>query len=272
MASQVCTFFSMSLLLFLTYAHYVNGGGPQFSYLGPSGPKRWGSLSPTYSTCSNGKFQSPVNIIKSKCVPGRHLKPLDIEYHVAVNATLVDNLFNVAMNYDGNAGVFRLNGKNYSLVQMHWHSPSEHHLDGVRYDVELHLVHKSVDGEVSVIAVLYHYGHPDPLLSKIQTKLAQLGKMVHKSSHEQAQIVIGTITTKQIRKHSRKYYRYVGSFSTPPCTQGVIWNILGKVRSISREQVSALKEPLIFGCKSNSRPVQPLNGRKIEMFDDEMSH
>ncbi|XP_071696820.1 alpha carbonic anhydrase 1, chloroplastic-like isoform X2 [Rutidosis leptorrhynchoides] len=222
MASQVCTFFSMSLLLFLTYAHYVNGGGPQFSYLGPSGPKRWGSLSPTYSTCSNG--------------------------------------------------VFRLNGKNYSLVQMHWHSPSEHHLDGVRYDVELHLVHKSVDGEVSVIAVLYHYGHPDPLLSKIQTKLAQLGKMVHKSSHEQAQIVIGTITTKQIRKHSRKYYRYVGSFSTPPCTQGVIWNILGKVRSISREQVSALKEPLIFGCKSNSRPVQPLNGRKIEMFDDEMSH
>ncbi|XP_071719947.1 alpha carbonic anhydrase 1, chloroplastic-like isoform X2 [Rutidosis leptorrhynchoides] len=240
--------------------------------MGPSGPQRWGSLSPTYSACSNGKFQSPVNIIKSKCVSGRHLKQLDIEYHVAVNATLVDNLFNVAMNYDGNAGIFRLNGKNYSLVQMHWHSPSEHHLGGVRYDAELHLVHKSVDGEVSVIGVLYRYGHPDPLLSKIQTKLAQLQKMVHSSSHEQTQIAIGTITTHEIRKHTRKYYRYVGSFSTPPCTEGVIWNILGKVRSISREQVAALKAPLIIGCKSNSRPVQPLNGRKIEMFNDEMSH
>ncbi|KAD3068283.1 hypothetical protein R6Q59_017633 [Mikania micrantha] len=273
MATQVASFFSMALIFLLgTCASIVNGGGPQFSYLGPSGPQKWGNLSPTYSACSNGKFQSPVNIVKSKCVTGRHLKPLDIEYNVAVNATLVDNLFNVAMKYDENAGVFRLNGKNYSLIQMHWHSPSEHHLDGLQYDAELHLVHKAVDDEISVIAILYRYGHPDPLLSKIQSKLAQLMKVVHSSSHEQPQIPIGTITTKQIRKHTRKYYRYVGSFSTPPCTEGVIWNILGKVRSISRDQVNALKAPLIFGCKSNSRPVQPLHGRHIELYDDEMNH
>ncbi|GJS96524.1 alpha carbonic anhydrase 1, chloroplastic [Tanacetum coccineum] len=138
-------------------------------------------------------------------------------------------------------------------------------------DAELHLVHKAVDGEVAVIAVLYHYGHPDPLLSKIQSKLAQLNA-VHISSNKPAQVTIGTITTKEIRKHSRKYYRYVGSFSTPPCTEGVIWNILGKVRSISREQVKELKAPLIFGCKRNARPAQPLNGRKIEMYDDVMTH
>nr|XP_043621137.1 alpha carbonic anhydrase 1, chloroplastic [Erigeron canadensis] len=272
-ACQVVQIFSILLILILTTcANHVNGGSPQFGYLGPTNPKKWGSLSPTYSACSKGKFQSPVNIVKSKCVSGRHLKPLDIEYHVSVNATLVDNLFNVAMNYDGNAGAFELNGKNYSLVQMHWHSPSEHHIDGVQYAAELHLVHKAADGGVSVIALLYHYGHPDPLLSKIQNKLVQLKKMVHSSSSQQAQVAIGTITTKQIRKHTRKYYRYVGSFSTPPCTEGVIWNILGKVRSISREQVAELKAPLIWECKSNSRPVQPLNGRKIEMYDDQMGH
>lgn len=272
MATQVVSFFSISTIFFLaTYASFVNGGGPQFTYVGQTGPNKWGSLNSTFSACSKGKFQSPVNIVKSKCVSGRHLEPLDIEYNVVVNATLVDNLFNVAMNYDGNAGAFRLNGKNYSLVQMHWHSPSEHQLDGKRLDAELHLVHKAVDGEVSVIAVLYRYGHPDPLLSRIQSKLEQLNA-VHSSSNKPAQLTIGTITTKQIRKHSRKYYRYVGSFSTPPCTEGVIWNILGKVRSISREQVKELKAPLIFGCKRNARPAQPLNGRKIEMYDDVMTH
>ncbi|KVI12006.1 hypothetical protein Ccrd_009562 [Cynara cardunculus var. scolymus] len=212
----------------------VNGGGPQFSYLGPSGPQKWGNLSPTYSACSNGRFQSPVNIVRSKCVSGRHLKPLDVEYSLAANATLVDNLFNVAMKFDGNVGVLRLNDKNFSFIQMHWHSPSEHQLDGVRYDAELHLVHKADDGGIAVIAVLYRYGHPDPLLTKIQSKLAQLMKVVHhSSSHEQPQVPLGTFTTKQIRKHTRKYYRYVGSFSTPPCTEGVIWNILGKVRKVN---------------------------------------
>lgn len=269
MASQVLTFL---ILFFTTCAHYVYGGGPQFAYVGPNGPRKWGSISPTYSACSNGTFQSPINIVKSKCVPGQHLKPLDIEYHFTANATLVDNLFNVAMNYDGNAGVLRLNGKNYTLIQMHWHSPSEHHLNGVRYAAELHLVHKSVDGEVTVIAVLYHYGHPDPLLTKIQSKLEQLVKAAHRSTDKQAQVALGAITTKEIRKHSRKYYRYVGSFSTPPCTEGVIWNILGKVKSISKKQVDELKAPLIWECKSNSRPVQPLHGREIELYDDEMNH
>lgn len=86
-------------LKFLVYCdcfwHTVNGDDPQFTYLGPYGPRKWGSLSPTYSACSHGKFQSPVNIVKSKCVHGRHLKPLDVEYNAAVNATLVDNYFNV---------------------------------------------------------------------------------------------------------------------------------------------------------------------------------
>ncbi|KAI7732551.1 hypothetical protein M8C21_024157 [Ambrosia artemisiifolia] len=270
MATHVVSFFSIALIFFLgTCANLVNGeDGPQFTYVGPYGPRKWGSLSPTYSACSRGKFQSPVNIVKSKCVHGRHLKPLDIEYNLVVNATLVDNLFNVGIKYDENAGMLRMYDKNYSLIQMHWHSPSEHHLNGHQYAAELHLVHKAKDGEISVIAIFYRYGHPDPLLSKIQTKLAELNKEFHNSSQAQPQIVIGTLTTKEIRKHTRKYYRYVGSFSTPPCTEGIIWNILGKVRSISRAQVEALEAPLIVGCKHNSRPVQPLHGRHIELYDE----
>ncbi|XP_076912853.1 alpha carbonic anhydrase 1, chloroplastic-like [Bidens hawaiensis] len=170
MATQASYLISMAMIFFLgTCANIVNGGAPpppEFTYLGPSDPSKWGSLSPAYSNCSKGKHQSPVNIVKSKCDHARNLKPLDIEYNIAVNATLVDNLYNVQITYDGNAGMLRINDKNYSLVQMHWHSPSEHRLNGLQYAAELHLVHKAIDGEISVVAILYHYGHPDPLLSK----------------------------------------------------------------------------------------------------------
>ncbi|XP_076917383.1 alpha carbonic anhydrase 1, chloroplastic-like [Bidens hawaiensis] len=137
MATQASFLFTMAMIFFLgACANIVNGEAPpppQFTYLGPSDPSKWGNLSPTYSNCSKGKHQSPVNIVKSKCDHARNLKPLDIEYNIVVNATLVDNLYNVQITYNGNAGMLRINGKNYSLVQMHWHSPSEHRLNGLQY-------------------------------------------------------------------------------------------------------------------------------------------
>lgn len=236
----------------------------QFSYSGATGPDKWASLNPKFSACSSGKSQSPINIVKTKCVLNYKLEPLDREYCPA-NATLVNNGFNIGMRYEGNAGALNLNGKNYSLIQMHWHSPSEHRLNGVQYAAELHLVHKADDGSISVVAVLYHYGRADPIVTKIQNKLGVLAKEVH-SSHELGQIALGTVYSREVRKNTRKYYRYMGSFTTPPCSENVIWHILGKVRSISRAQVEALRSPLVWGCKNNSRPTQPLNGREIEMY------
>ncbi|KAM7531579.1 hypothetical protein LguiB_034989 [Lonicera macranthoides] len=241
------------------------GEGMEFSYSGAMGPNRWGSISPKFLECARGKWQSPVNIVKKEVVLNKNLKPLLREYHPAT-ATLVNNGFNVGMRYQGNAGVLVLDGKNYTLIQMHWHSPSEHRIDGIQYDAELHLVHKAYDGSISVVAVLYHYGHPDPLVGKIQSKLVELGKEAL-TIHEQAHIALGTFNTKPMRKPTHKYYRYTGSFTTPPCSGNVTWSILGKVRSISREQVEALKIPLELTCKNNSRPLQPLNGRKIEEYD-----
>ncbi|GMP35507.1 hypothetical protein CsSME_00007911 [Camellia sinensis var. sinensis] len=116
---------------------------------------------------------------------------------------------------------------NNTLLQMHWHSPSEHTINGATFDVELHLVHKASDGRFIVIAILYKIGGVDPIISKIQSELAELGKEVFTDEDE---IAIGTYDTWKLRRNTCKYYRYVGSLTTPPCTENVTWHIFGKVR------------------------------------------
>ncbi|KAK9290010.1 hypothetical protein L1049_008173 [Liquidambar formosana] len=238
----------------------------KFTYSGATYPDKWGTLSPQFSACSNGKSQSPVNIVKKEAVIDHNLKPLGRHYNPA-NATLVNHGVNIGVTYDRNVGVMTVDGKNYTLKQMHWHSPSEHHINGVQYPAELHQVHMADDGNFSVVSVLYRYGNADPFISKLMGKLKELAKEAC-LEHEQAQIPLGIMNVKHIKRNTRKYYRYVGSLTTPPCTEHIIWNVLGKVRSISKEQVAALTAPLEAACKNNSRPIQALNGRHIQLYDE----
>ncbi|GER33731.1 carbonic anhydrase, partial [Striga asiatica] len=197
----------------------------QFTYSGPTGPDKWGSLSPNFSMCVKGKWQSPINIVTSDVVLNKNLKPL-IRSYDPTNVTLVNNKFNVGVRYPDHSGVLTIDNKIYSLKQMHWHAPAEHTIDGQRFAAELHLVHIAEDGSVSVVAVLFKFGHPDPLLAKIQKKLNELAYEVKR--HEETPITLGPFHPTEVRKRCHKYYRYVGSFTTPPCTQGVIWNILAR--------------------------------------------
>ncbi|CAL5387419.1 unnamed protein product [Camellia sinensis] len=232
----------------------------EFSYSGDTGPDKWGSLSPDYKKCSKGKSQSPIKIVEDKAVPDKTLKPLRRQYY-PVNATLVNNGYNVELDF-GNAGVLIGNGKNYTLQHMHWHTRSEHTIDNATFAAELHLVHKARDGSFSVISILYELGKPDPIITKIQSQLAKL------ASTGTAKIAVGTFDTSQLSKKTNKYYKYVGSLTVPPCTENVIWHVLAEERSISQAQIDALKAPLLPANKNNYRPVQPLNGRKVALFDD----
>ncbi|XP_027069775.1 alpha carbonic anhydrase 1, chloroplastic isoform X1 [Coffea arabica] len=237
-----------------------------FSYMGATGPSKWGSLKPGFSECSTGKSQSPIDIRKGKVVLNKKLKPLTREYSY-INATFVNNGFNIGLRCGKNTNLLISDGKAYKFSQLHWHSPSEHRIDGVQYDAELHLVHIADDGCIAVIGILYHLGHPDPLIAKVQNKLYQLAKDMS-GVKEGGQVALGTFNMHQLRKNARKYYRYSGSLTTPPCNQTVAWYILGKVRPISPEQVQALKAPLGWAYKNNSRPVQPLNGRLVELYEE----
>ncbi|XP_078447594.1 alpha carbonic anhydrase 1, chloroplastic-like [Wolffia australiana] len=235
-------------------------GYPRFSYEGNTGPQKWGELSKEYSLCANGTRQSPIDIVTAAAVVDTSLKPLCSAYNAA-NATLVDNGFNVMVKYGEEAGVIVIDGKDYKLGQVHWHSPAEHTIDGVRYPVEIHLVHVNANGGISIVAILYKYGQPDPFLSQLKEIVGLLSKEVH-NGNPHANVTAGVVGTKALAYKTCKYYRYVGSLTTPPCTENVIWNVLGKVMEMSEEQATSLSSLLERDCRHNSRPTQLLNGRK----------
>ncbi|XP_022144656.1 alpha carbonic anhydrase 1, chloroplastic [Momordica charantia] len=268
MAPPFSSIFVFSLLFIGVFVQADQvGQSAAFTYDGSHGPQYWGELSPSFAACKNGKSQSPIDIVKDKTSFGKHLQTL-IRKYTSANATLVNNGFNIGLHFGENSGgVAVIDGKNYSLKQMHWHSPSEHRLNGEQFAAELHLLHQADDGSLSVIAILLQYGDPDLLLQKIQDKLGELAKE-RCGADEESHITIENLDTRQLRKKTRKYYRYVGSLTTPPCSENVIWSILGKVRTISKEQVEALKAPLDSAYKNNARPAQALNGRKIEIYDE----
>ncbi|KAJ4978981.1 hypothetical protein NE237_009761 [Protea cynaroides] len=236
----------------------------KFSYSGATGPDKWGSLNSQFSTCSTGKLQSPVNIVKKEAIYNSELKPLSRDYKTT-NSTLINHGYNIGLHYGSDVGVLIEEGKNYTLKQMHWHSPSEHTINGIQYPLELHLVHFANDGSISVVAILYKYGDPDSILLQLKSQIQDLTKEVC-GENEDVHIPIGQMKMKYLRRNIIKYYRYVGSLTTPPCTENVTWSILSKVREVTKEQVDTLRAPLEGSCKSNARPVQPLNGRQVGLY------
>eukprot|EP00267_Zea_mays_P054364 XP_020407594.1 alpha carbonic anhydrase 1, chloroplastic [Zea mays] len=218
--------------------------GAKFGYTGSVGPDHWGALSPSFRQCATGTKQSPIDISTAQAVSNPALQPLHRDYTVA-NATLVDNVVNVALRFDGDggAGSVSVGGKLYTLKQVHWHSPSEHTVDGRRFPVELHMVHASDDGNVTVVAMLYRFGRPDPLLWQIQDKLAALHAEGCRAD-KGAPVAAGDVSLWSLRLYSHTYYRYVGSFTTPPCTENVIWSVLAQVREMTVDQAAALMAPL----------------------------
>ncbi|KAI6673775.1 hypothetical protein NL676_001681 [Syzygium grande] len=229
-----------------------------FSYIEGTGkgPKKWGLIDPHWRACGTGKLQSPIDLLNERVQVFSNLGKLKRDYKPAP-AIVKNRGHDITVMWKGDAGKININGTYYKLQQCHWHSPSEHTFNGSRYDLELHAVHLSSHGEVAVIAIVYKYGRPDPLLTKILEHIKAVGK---------EDIDLGVINPGIIKFGSRKYFRYIGSLTVPPCTEGVVWTIVNKLRTVSREQVRALREAVHDGYEANSRPTQRSEGRAIRLY------
>ncbi|XP_076890043.1 alpha carbonic anhydrase 4-like [Bidens hawaiensis] len=161
--------------------------------------------------------------------------------------------------WQGDAGGIEVNGSTYKLIQCHWHTPSEHTIDGKKFDAELHLVHSNDKGQKAVVGILQNVGAPDPFIgnafnmsnhSHDQWWSSSPHKLInfHTQLTEKIDVLdtneeinLEKISANSIKDGSKRNYRYIGSFTTPPCTEGVIWTIEEKVRSISQDQIKLLK-------------------------------
>ncbi|KAL9398332.1 hypothetical protein Peur_007293 [Populus x canadensis] len=230
-----------------------------FSYIEATGrgPSKWGPLDPKWKACGDGKLQSPIDLLDQnvKVLSGQE-DQLRRGYKPA-NATIISRGRDILVAWKGDAGKISINGTDYNLQGSHWHVPAEHTFNFKKYDMELHIVHVNSLGATAVVGVLYKYGKPDPFLSKLFPYIKSVTKQ-EKS--------LGIFCPNEMVFESRKLYRYIGSLSVPPCNESVIWTVVKKVRTVSREQVQLLRDVVDDGYQANARPVQPLNGRAVNLF------
>ena len=141
---------------------------------------------------------------------------------------------------------------NYQLKQFHFHTPSENVVDGKSYPMEMHMVHQAEDGTFAVVALFFSSGAENSQLAQLITNFpAAPGD---DREFPDKQIDLSQHLPKKLNTHT-----FVGSFTTPPCTEGVEWIVLRDAISASEAQLAAFASRL----NHNNRPTQPANGRAI---------
>ena len=220
---------------------------PHWEYEGPGGPENWAKLDPKNTVCATGNRQSPIDIKDGIRVD---LEPILFNYWPST-FRIVDDGHTVQVEV-GNAAI-ALNGKTYQLVQFHFHRPSEEKIDGRRFDMVVHLVHKSGDGQLAVVAVLLERGVENPFIQTLWNHLP-----LEKNQPVSPPAV--QIDLNALLPASRNYYAYMGSLTMPPCSEGVLWLVLKQPVQMSQEQLDIFSRLY----RNNIRPIQPTAGRLIK--------
>ncbi|PIN10781.1 Carbonic anhydrase [Handroanthus impetiginosus] len=262
---KLATYFSRCFIILvlvacLTIADQEVDDEREFSYDEDSeiGPAHWGEIRPEWRNCSTGRMQSPIDLLNHRVEIVSYLGRLKRAYKPS-NATLINRGHDIMLRWQ-DAGHIQINGTIFQLRQCHWHSPSEHTINGRRFNMEIHLVHQSNDNRTAVIGIMYQIGRPDSFLSMMKPNFEAVAEK------RNVEIDVGIIDPKLIKFGSRKYYRYIGSLTTPPCSPNVIWTIVRKVRTVSREQVELIRDAVHDESEANARPLQPIRDRKVELY------
>ena len=225
-----------------------------FAYGGERGPSTWGSLEPAYRECSRGRAQSPIDLNKARRAPlpaiGVHYRPADLE---------VENTgHSLEARYSPGSSI-TIGGKSYPLKQFHFHAPSEHRVGGRSSPLEFHLVHQAADGGTAVVAVFAREGRPSKALSNLSRAVPRaVGKRVLVEGRTDARHLLPDAPA------SRPRWSYPGSLTTPPCTEGVRWEVFTEAIEMSKSQIA--RYTAVYN--DNNRPVQPLHGRRPALGGD----
>lgn len=231
-------------------------GTADWSYEGDTGPAHWAELG--YPDCA-GDSQSPINV-RTRLAVRKPLKDPQIRY-VASAAEVVNNGHSVEAEAPGGS-TMTTGGVAYELQQIHFHTLSEHTIDGDHFPIEVHFVHKSSSGETAVIAVLAVEGR------KANRAWAPYVAAVEELSEvDPPETVESEIDWAAMLPKSSSGFRYEGSLTTPPCTEGVHWNVLATPVRLSEQQIEAFESVPLSQAPSgaNYRPVQPRNGRVVTL-------
>ncbi|MCG8407544.1 MAG: carbonic anhydrase family protein [Phycisphaerales bacterium] len=219
-----------------------------FGYFGEIGPTAWSELMADYVACGDGTEQSPVNITTADVQVDGALPVVQTNYET-VDAVLINNGHTLEVEY-AEGSTLTFGNKTYELVQFHFHTLSEHRVDGAPADMEAHLVHRNDAGELLVLGILIHVGAENAFLAQFWNEFS-LSESTTETDIE--------INVTDLLPADLDYYTYSGSLTTPPCTEIVTWVVLKTPIALSREQVDFFT----YRVGNNARPMQELNGRTV---------
>ena len=226
-----------------------HGGEVHWAYEGENGPQSWGKLKPEFNVCAIGKRQSPINIEETGTLQGP-AEPLQFHY-MASSGTVVNNGHTIQVDVLGDNSI-TVRGSNYKLLQFHFHHPSEERVNYRGFAMVAHLVHRNAEGQLAVVAVLLDPGTANNLINKVWTYMPL-------DAGDRVRMPIGLVDLNELLPRDQRYYQFMGSLTTPPCTEGVLWLVLKQPVAVSREQIRLFSQ--LF--PNNARPVQALNGRPV---------
>ncbi|MBA4175778.1 MAG: carbonate dehydratase [Leptothrix sp. (in: Bacteria)] len=219
---------------------------PHWGYQGSAGPDTWGGLKPEFSLCKSGQRQSPIDIRGGLAVD---LDPVRFDYQASPFAVL-DNGHTVQVEL-GPGNSIEVGGKRFELKQFHFHRPSEERIDGRQFEMSLHLVHQDAQGRLAVVALLFDKGPAHPVLQQVWNNLPL--------ERGEAAPARAPMELTALLPADRRYYTYMGSLTTPPCSEGVQWIVMRQPVTLTPDQIE------IFArlYPMNARPIQAASGRRI---------
>jgi carbonic anhydrase len=221
--------------------------GTVWSYEGELGPANWSKINTDWAKCSVGNRQSPIDIRDGIKV---NLEQISFDYHPS-SFSEINNGHTVDVTV-GSGNFITVGNETYELQGFHFHRPSEEKINGKGTEMVIHLVHRSAEGKIAIIAVLLERGEPHPLMQTVWDNLP-----LEKNQAVAPSIVIDPSEALPAR---REYLTYMGSLSEPPCTEGVLWMVFKQPRQASPAQMALFSRlyPL------NARPVQSSGGRMVK--------
>jgi carbonic anhydrase len=227
------------------------GHGASWGYKGSNGPAQWGNLDSQYILCKTGTTQSPIDFHHT-FKAGK--TDLDLDYQAAELA-IENNGHTIKVTYP-NGNYLQVAGQTYKLLQFHYHAPSEHTENGRFHDMEIHFVHQANDGTLAVIGVFVDEGSENLALREIWEHLPKRTKPMQKIKTE-------IINARDLIPDNAGFYRYMGSLTTPPCSEGVNWFVMKQPIYASKAQIKKFRDIMA----GNNRPTLPVNQRLIMELD-----
>ena len=240
-------FATLGLVACADSADRTEHAAPHWEYSGAAGPEHWASLDPAFRACTGGKSQSPIDVTGTVDVD---LPALTFDYGTAATEIL-HNGHTIQVPFPAGNAV-TVDGRSYGLKQFHFHAPSEHHVAGRSYPLEAHLVHADSGGGLLVVGVFFEQGPTNPALARLWVHMPPVAGETHP--------LAAPLLPSLLLPMERDSYRFTGSLTTPPCSEGVQWIVLREPVTASAGQVDLITAAL---GEANNRPLQALNDRVV---------